>query len=364
MVFFLIRLVTDWLLAFLLAGLLVLLVVAVPVFDSNKSDVGYASDQTGFDLERRLKAHVHQLTELYAPRISGYEGLTGAADFIKQQLMKQGDVNLHFSHTLHGTYTTVSQSFGKPTTGDPNKAALIIAASYEARDESLDSEGNASGVAVLLELSRLLSRLESELPQRVELVAYTLSGGSGIGRNRSRKRMTEFTGKETVKDLHHAKKNRVILLDGVGRYNAEANSQSYPLRFMHYLYPHRGDFLQLYADLADFPFAREVKRQLNRNEALSVRSLLLPDYSLFRSNGEVGGVLHKNEKTTGDWTSNHTVVHITDTAGFRALNNPQVSAIQQLDYHRMVALVHGLVRIAMLATSTRTTAHDMAFQLF
>src|SRR3989442_7905327 len=104
------------------------------------------------------------------------------------------------------------------------------------------ADDNASGVAGLIELARLLSR--ARLQTRVELVAFTLEepktrDGDGLFRS-------EYGGSARhVRSLQeHGVRPRIFIgLEMIGYFSDEAGSQAYPSRFVRSLYASRREFV-------------------------------------------------------------------------------------------------------------------------
>ncbi|MCP4522953.1 MAG: M20/M25/M40 family metallo-hydrolase, partial [Candidatus Gracilibacteria bacterium] len=105
------------------------------------------------------------------------------------------------------------------------------------------ADDNASGVAGLLELSKLLGENKPNLEHTIELVAYTLE------------EMPHFNKKSMGSYIHAQdifSKNEpvefMISLEMIGYFSPE-KIQKFPIGFLKYIYPETGDFIALVAKI-------------------------------------------------------------------------------------------------------------------
>ncbi|NIM15618.1 MAG: M28 family peptidase [Candidatus Aminicenantes bacterium] len=120
---------------------------------------------------KQLYTHVHQLTSIQPPRnYKNPSSLDQAAAYIFKEFSKWCKGVEVQRYNVNGTqYKNVIAWFG-PKTGK----RIVIGAHYDVCGDQPGADDNASGVAVLLELARLFSRLKPCLKQRIDLAAYTL----------------------------------------------------------------------------------------------------------------------------------------------------------------------------------------------
>jgi hypothetical protein len=132
----------------------------------------------------RLQAHVRMLAETLVPRSSSDAANLGrCAAYIGAQLAAAGaQVSTQRYAAGEQQFENVIGQFG-PAAG----ACVVIGAHYDAWSHLPGADDNASGVAGLLELARLLGR---GAPPRapVTLVACAAPSGAGACRRRSRER--------------------------------------------------------------------------------------------------------------------------------------------------------------------------------
>ena len=148
----------------------------------------------------------------------------------------------------------------------------MIAAHYDAENNSIETEANASGIATLIELARELSLNVNNLGIRVILAAYPLS--------HNRSSILDDTGSFYHAESLKSSGNDVLLmiyLDSVGRYTEEMGSQKHPYKFMSLLYPEEGNYIHLSSRLEDFKKVRDFKKSFKRASELPLYSQNLPE---------------------------------------------------------------------------------------
>jgi hypothetical protein len=128
----------------------------------------------GVDVDKSLLfAHVNYLTSLDPPRDSYHVvSLNKAADYIRKELEKHSDhIEMQSFEADGEEYRNVIASFGVD-----NTRRIIVGAHYDVFGAQPGADDNASAVAGLLELARLLKLkgIDSQLNHRIDLVAYTL----------------------------------------------------------------------------------------------------------------------------------------------------------------------------------------------
>lgn len=202
---------------------------------------------------------------------------------------------------------------------------------YSPRTHTPGADDNASGVAGLLELARMLGRAPPSRP--VELVAYTLEepphfrsehmGSAWHARGlRAQGREVEF----------------MLSLEMIGRFSDRPGSQSYPLRGMHRLYSDRGDFVVVVGRMSDFGLSRRVKAAMTGATPLPVHSINAPPLL-------VQGVDFSDHLSY--WREGYPALMIGDTAFLRSpLYHQAGDTYETLDYPRMAQVVQGVYAVA------------------
>ncbi len=272
----------------------------------------------------RLQAHVRMLAETLVPRSSSDAANLGrCAAYIGAQLAAAGaQVSTQRYAAGEQQFENVIGQFG-PAAG----ACVVIGAHYDAWSHLPGADDNASGVAGLLELARLLGR---GAPPRapVTLVAYCTEeppffASCGMGSYQHAK-MLKRSG-ITVKGM--------ISVEMIGRFDDRFLSQAYPMPLLYAIYPARGNYISIIGDLAHRGLIRKAKRGMKRATDLPVWSASLPH--------AIPGVDLSDHRNY--WAFGFPAVMVTDTSQYRNPDYHQPGDTwDRLDYARMAKVVDGL----------------------
>jgi Zn-dependent M28 family amino/carboxypeptidase len=247
--------------------------------------------------------------------------LDAIAAYIGAQLRDAGATDVHEQPFDEGHYRNVVA-----TIGGPSADRIVIGAHYDACGPLPGADDNASGVAGLIELARLLATYP---PKRtVELVAYTLEEPPYWD--------TPMMGSAThAKSLAEAKVavRAMLSLEMLGYFSDADDSQHFPLPGMGLVYPTRGDFIAVVGDLGVSTLTRSVKAAMQANARIDIRSMNGPaaipgiDYSD-----------HASYRARG-----YPAVMVTDTAFYRNDRyHTDRDTPDTLDYQRMAEAVAGV----------------------
>jgi hypothetical protein len=200
---------------------------------------------------------------------------------------------------------------------------VIVGAHYDVCEDLPGADDNASGVAGLLELARLLD--SRALLSPVELVAFSSEeppyfGGADMG-SAVHARSLRAAG---------AQVRAMISLEMIGYF---APSQDHRALLLFLVYPHRGDFIAAVGRWADRDLVREAKRCIRG-------ASVVPPVS-YSGPVAVGAGLsdHRNY-----WAAGYSAFMITDTAFLRNPNYHRASDTPEtLDYRRLAGVVDGVL---------------------
>jgi hypothetical protein len=316
------------LIASIVAGVLMCVAVAAawfitqPVFGARRPVTVTAVDP------ERLRAHVEMLSQTLHPRSEqNIENLDRAAAYIGGELAAAGARVGEQRYEFAGdTFRNVIGSFG-PKDGE----RLVIGAHYDAVAGTHGADDNASGVAGLIELARLLGVAAPKV--RVDLVAFSLE------------EPPHFREPE-MGSLQHAawlrregvRVRAMISLEMIGYFSDAPRSQGYPVGLLRWLYPDRGNFIAIVGRFADARLTRSVKTSMRSAADLPVRSLCGPTF--------LPGVDFSDHLAY--WAHGYPAVMVTDTAFYRNLEYHQRGDIaDRLDYLRMAKVVQGVYAAVM-----------------
>ena len=272
----------------------------------------------------RLETHVRALSERFSPRGDrNLRNLDAAAGYIADMLRAAGGQVSDQPYSSDGyTYRNVIAAFGPQS-----EERVVIGAHYDTFRGFPGADDNASGVAGVLELARLLGAGSPRV--RVELVAYSLEEPPHF--------RTESMGSAVHAASLEAKKARVramISLEMIGCFSDEKDSQAYPLGVLKLLYPSTGNFIAVVGRIGGGRLVRVVKTAMRAATRLPVESINAP--------GFIPGIDFSDHLSY--WEQGYPALMVTDTAFYR---NPRYHASDDtadtLDYERMALVVDGLV---------------------
>ncbi|MBI5629839.1 MAG: M28 family peptidase [Elusimicrobia bacterium] len=279
---------------------------------------------TALALAELLRAHVVTLSSRIGERnASRPAALAAARDYVRGKFAAYGyKPELEAYEAGERTYHNITALLQGSAPGAP---ILVIGAHYDSAEGTPGADDNASGVAGLLELSRLLRKAR---PQASILFA-------AFGTEEEPYYGTEDMGSHHVAARLRAGRVEVkgmICLEMIGYYRRERESQSYP-PFLKYFYPKRGNFISLIGDRRSKKFLARLKGSLRRKPALPIEAASLPAF--------VPGVDFSDHRNF--WKQGWPAVMVTDTAFYR---NPHYHLLtdthERLDYEAMAKLVEKL----------------------
>jgi Zn-dependent M28 family amino/carboxypeptidase len=271
----------------------------------------------------RLEREVRLISTTFSPRDHLHpENLDRIAAYVRDEFAAAGGRVSEQPFSVNGrTYRNVIASFGP----DPGER-VVVGAHYDAFGPAPGADDNASGVAGLLELGRLLGR--TNLATRVDLVAYTLEE-------------PPYFATSSMGSAHHAKalaKDGVTLrgmisLEMIGFFSDAEDSQAYPSRLIGLFYPSKGNFIGVVGNFRSVFLLRKIKTAMSQATTLPVQSLAAPGFVL-----GVDWSDHLNY-----WNAGYAAVMVTDTAFFRNRNyHTMADTADTLDYKRMGEVVRGV----------------------
>ena len=275
-----------------------------------------------------LRRHVRALSVDHFPRsVDNLEALHAAGDYVLAELSAAGATPEVQPFDVGGvTHRNFIARFG-PLEGP----VLVIGAHYDSCGQTPGADDNASGVAGLLELARLLAT--NPPPHPVELVAFTLEEPPHF--------RTENMG-----SFQHARAlaeggrdvRLMMSLEMIGFFRDTPGSQQYPVPGLGLLYPDTGNFITVVGGYENFGDMRRIKALFLGASDLPVATINAP-----RS---VQGVDFSDHASY--WHFGMPAVMITDTAFLRNPNYHEAGdTADTLDYERMAKVVRGVHAVAL-----------------
>lgn len=259
-----------------------------------------------------------------ARNIYNVEALDATAAYLRQRLESFGYTVTDQSYQLgNNTYKNVLCHYG------PEDAErLVIGAHYDVCEDQQGADDNASGVAGVLEIARLLQLKQPTLDYRIDLVLFTLEEpptfrSAGMG---------SYVHAQSLRK-EGIKVKGMLCLEMIGYFTDAPNSQQYPAGIMKAAYPSQGNFIAVVGTNGQHDFTKTVKIGMMSACAVNVVSINAP-----KGMRGIDFSDHQNY-----WEEGWDAVMITDTAFFRNKNYHQpTDTPDTLDYGRMAEVVKGV----------------------
>ena len=298
-------------------------------FQSKKSE-------TTFVKAENLKSHVYTIVETFNDR--GYtntEMLDNTAEYIYNEFAKYSDEVSYQNFEVEGFlddpkrgYKNVIANFKGAESCDDE--VYIVGAHYDTFAGFAGANDNTSAIAGLLELARLLK--DNPPKCNLQIVAYSLEEPPFF----RTEKMGSFVHAQSLKE-NGTKVKLAIVLDMIGFYSDEENSQSYPFPFMAWYYPSKANFISIVGDLSltNILHVRDAKSHFKKSD-LSVYSINAPSF--------VPGIDFSDHQNY--WKLGYPAIFITDTAFYRSDNYHTVKDTpDSLDYEKMAKVVEGVFEV-------------------
>jgi Zn-dependent M28 family amino/carboxypeptidase len=276
------------------------------------------------DLTRRLSGHVAALAGVIGERnVFRPDAYEAARDYIRRELIGARGRPGEIPFTVQGVECANLEVIVEGTA--PDAPALVVGAHYDTVSGSPGADDNASGVAALIELARLLGA--SRPARSIRLVAFCNEEAPFFG-GPHQGSMVYVRALEAAATPVHL----MCSLEMLGYYDARPGSQQYPPLLKRF-YPDRGDFIGLVSNLPSRHRLRELVEAFGAAGDFPAEHLAAPEV--------VPGVALSDQYAF--WRAGMRAVMVTDTAFYR---NPHYHTggdlPHTLDYARMADLTENL----------------------
>lgn len=242
--------------------------------------------------------------------------------YLRQQLSLWGEVQTHEFLVAGHSHKNLILNLPAGTPDDASQPPIVIGAHYDGVPNSPAADDNATGVAVLLELARIIA--EQPLAHPVQLIAFDMEEFGLLG-------STAYVA--TLKQQRQ--RIRIMLsLEMLGYCDRSPNSQSYPAGLERF-YPNTGDFIALIGNLTLLPDLMTMGTAI-RNSGTPCEWLPVPNH------GHPIPATRRSDHAPF-WDAGYPAMMVTDTSFMR---NPhyhkESDRIETLDLDFLTGVCQGL----------------------
>lgn len=275
----------------------------------------------------RIYQDVEFLTSITPSRnFQHLKSLEKAAGYIKNEFKKSGLKPVLQTWKAQGKpYKNVMASVNPE-----KKRRLIVGAHYDVCGDQPGADDNASGVAGLLELARLMAEHLPKMDYRVDFIAYCLEEPPFFGTTS----MGSYVHARSLSD-NNSDVIGMISLEMIGYFSDAPESQSFPSPDLAAFYPHTANFIIVVGIKEYEVFSNRVHKLMSTGSAIDVQLINLPS-----SEGLAGLSDQRNY-----WVFGYNGLMINDTSFIRNPHYHKKSdTIRTLDFKRMTAVVNSCYR--------------------
>ena len=275
----------------------------------------------------RLKKHVLMLAEKIGERnIWHYSQLESSANYIEKVLRDLGYKVTRQEFKVEGRAVR-NIEVELVGTSRP-KEVVIIGAHYDSVLGSPGANDNASGVAAVLEIARLIAR--EKLSRTIRIVAFvneeppffqTEDMGSRVYASRLRKHKEQIVA--------------MLAIETIGYYSDVEGSQHYPFPFS-FFYPNTANFIAFVSNISSRHLVRRVIETFRKHTAFPSEGLAAPSF--------LTGIDWSDHWSF--WKEGYPAIMVTDTALFRYKHyHTQEDTSDKIDYPSTARVVTGIAQV-------------------
>ncbi|UCE05160.1 MAG: M28 family peptidase [bacterium] len=276
-------------------------------------------------LRKRLYTHVYTLSNEIGPRnLQQYSALNKAREYIAEQMTLHSS-NL-FNQQYHYNKKPINNLIIEKVGQKLPDEIIVIGAHYDTVIESPGADDNATGIACLLELIRLLHNYNNQ--RTLRFVAFTLEEPPFFGTEQMGSNVYARSCKEKGENIVG-----MIALEMLGYYTEKRRSQNYPLPDMGGQYSDRGNFIAVVTNDQYGQLAIDFAEKIKEVSLIKAKTII--------SNFHIHGIDLSDHSSF--WKYNYPAIMITDTAFYRNPDYHEVSdTIDTLNFKYFTRAVYAL----------------------
>ena len=279
-------------------------------------------------IKPNLRQHVERLAGVIGPRVlTRPRSIAATIGYIENQWAGVGLLTEHQDFAAMGE--TASNLIAERAGNKRPEQIVLLGAHYDTVPSTPGADDNASAVAVLIEVSRLLQ--DHVGARTARYVAFGCEE-------------PPYFNLDVMGSQHHARQARrrgeritaMLCLEMVGYFSSEVGSQAVPMtipKFLHRFFPQRGNFLAAVGNPRSWKLAWSFRRGFKRGSRLPLLSIVLPE--------RVREI--RLSDNSSFWDQQYPALMLTDTSFLRNPHYHQASdRPETLDYDAMTQVTLGV----------------------
>jgi hypothetical protein len=279
------------------------------------------------EISSNLHRHVNKLAgEIGERNIWLPSKLNAAAAYIEKTWLGQDYTVKHQEYDARGV-KSVNLEIEIPGTTLSDEI-ILIGAHYDSVLGCPGANDNATGVAALLEISRLLGT--RKLARTVRLVAFTNEEPPFF--------LRRDMGSKVYASLARKRKDNIVAmlsLETMGYYSEAPSSQQYPFPFS-FFYPHTANFIGFVGNLGSRHLVRQSLEAFRSHTQFPSEGTAAP--------GWITGIGWSDHWSF--WRAGYRAIMVTDTALFRYEHyHTSGDTPEKIDYNRLARVTMGLSHV-------------------
>jgi hypothetical protein len=279
------------------------------------------------DIAERLQDECTMLAHQIGQRSTiKHSAVATARDYIRQRLIRSALRPTDVAFSSRGDQGVNVEAHSEGTLAKDE--VLVIGAHYDTASYTPGADDNASGVAMLLQIARLV-----DAKQHDRTIAFVF-----FDRGSTRFASTQDTGSHawaTKAKQENRKIVGMISLDSVGLYFDEPATQQGPFP-LNLFYPDQGNFLMFVGDFGSRQFVQACVQNFRSQTGFPCEGLTLPDFMPWLAHSDHYAFRKQ------DWPA----LLVTDTGPLRNTEYAQMTDTpDRLNYSRMARVTVRLVKL-------------------
>ena len=273
-----------------------------------------------------LRRHVEHLALSIGTRNMEAAGsLELAAAHIARSLRESGYEPVMLPYKAGGIEVNNVEATLRGTSPDEHEGIVVIGSHYDTVPGTRGANDNASGVAAVLELARMMRNSPQERTIKFALFVNEEPPWFKTALMGSHVYASSLMEQGTVVSA-------MLSLETIGYYTDEPGSQLYPFP-LDLVYPDRGDFIAFVGNVDSRGLVRRSVRAFRETVDFPSEGAAVPDF--------LPGVDWSDH--WGFWQNGYPAIMVTDTAPYRYIHyHTHSDTPDKLDYERMARVVMGL----------------------